>query len=346
MDRIMLSLESRSDASETIRMTGKIKPGISIVVPVFNSCQTIPDLVERVTAAADGLRRPYEIILVNDGSADESWDAIQEQARKSPAVRGVNLMRNYGQHNALLCGIRRARFDVTVTLDDDLQNPPEEMARLVEELDQGFDVVYGVPRRSRHSLGHVIAGKLLRLMLWGALGARTTRISSSFRAFRTRLRRAFDHSRSPLVVIDIYLTWGTSRFGAVTVHHEERAEGPPGYSLRKRFAQALDIITGFSTLPLKIASVAGFCFTLFGVGVLIYVLAVFVYYRGETVPGFAFLASTIAIFSGAQLFALGIMGEYMSRMFHRLMDRPAYAVRDSTQACGPDGKTQDETAPE
>lgn len=307
-----------------------IQPGISIVVPVYNSAQTIPELVRRLTEVAGGLGRSYEIVLVNDGSADESWAAITEQASRSSSVRGINLMRNYGQHNALLCGIRQARFDVIVTLDDDLQNPPEEIPRLLEELDRGFDVVYGVPRRTRHSLGHVLAGKALRLTLVGALGAKTTRISSSFRAFRTRLRDAFEHSRNPLVVIDIFLTWGTNRFGSVIVKHQQRAEGSPSYSVRKRFVQALDIVTGFSTLPLKIASLVGFCFTLFGLGVLGYVLGVYLYYEGETVPGWAFVASTIAIFSGAQLFALGVIGEYLSRMFQRMMDRPAYAIQEST----------------
>ena len=142
---------------------------------------------------------------------------------------------------------------------------------------------------------------------------------------------------SPWVVLDVYLTWATSDFVAVNVPHDRRHKDKISYTVRKRFIQAMDMITGFSTVPLKLASIVGFLCTLFGIGVLTHVLLVYILSGGGTVPGFAFLASTIAIFSGAQLFALGILGEYLARMFHRVMDRPPYAVHETTE--GPEAAT-------
>jgi undecaprenyl-phosphate 4-deoxy-4-formamido-L-arabinose transferase len=304
--------------------------GISVVVPVFQGADCLVELLNRLEEVLRELAQPHEVVLVNDGSTDESWRIIVEQATRRPWVRGINLMRNYGQHNALLCGIRAARFSVTITMDDDLQNPPEDISKLLDGLEQGSDVVYGVSRRKQHALGHVLAAKMLRVALATVLGAQTARLASPFRAFRTRLRDAFERTHSPWVIVDVYLTWATANFSAVEVSHDKRHTDQVSYTLRKRFNQALDMVTGFSTVPLKLANLIGFLFTLFGVGVLVYVLTVWYLSGRDTVPGFAFLASTIAIFSGAQLFALGILGEYLARMFQRVMDRPPYAVFEYT----------------
>ncbi len=302
--------------------------GVSIIVPVFNSAEGIPVLVERLERVLRDIEQPFEVILVDDRSVDASWDAIARCRTGRPWLRGIRLMRNYGQHNALLCGIRAAGYATCVTLDDDLQNPPEEIPKLLGRLAEGYDLVYGTPAVARHALRHRLASRILRFALAVALGAETARVVSPFRAFRTGLRRAFADARTPWVIIDILFTWATTNVGTVTVRHDPRAQGRPTYTFRRRFVQALDLITGFSTLPLKVASVVGFVFTLFGLGVLGYVLVVYLLYGG--IPGFPFLASTIAIFSGAQLFALGVVGEYLARMFQRVMDRPAYAVGETT----------------
>jgi len=303
--------------------------GVSVVVPVFNSAPGIPALLERLEGVLRGLAEPFEVILVDDGSQDDSWDTIVRSADGRPWLRGFQLMRNYGQHNALLCGIRAAAYATCVTLDDDLQNPPEEIPKLLARLAEGYDLVYGTPVAVRHARRHRLASAMLRFALAMALGAKTARIVSPLRAFRTRLRRAFADVRTPSVVVDILFTWATARIGSVSVRHDRRAQGRTTYTFRRRFVQALDLITGFSTLPLKIASVVGFLFTLFALGVLGYVLVIHLLYGG--VPGFPFLASTIAIFSGAQLFALGVVGEYLARMYQRIMDRPPYAVGETTE---------------
>jgi undecaprenyl-phosphate 4-deoxy-4-formamido-L-arabinose transferase len=310
---------------------------VSVIVPVFRSAQTLRELHRRTVEALAPLGRPFEIVLVEDCGGDESWQVIEALARSDQRVRGVRLSRNYGQHSALLCGIRAAQHEVVVTLDDDLQNPPEEIPRLLARLEEGCDVVYGAPEREQHGFLRGRAAAVTKLALRKAMGSRTARHVSAFRAFRTYLREAFRDYRSPFVSVDVLLTWGTTRFDYVTVRHDPRRAGVSNYTLRALATHALNMVTGFTTLPLQLASVLGLLFSLFGMCALAYVLSVFVMY-GRSVPGFAFLASMIAIFSGVQLFALGIIGEYLARMHLRSMDRPPYLVREHvaqpTQARG------------
>jgi undecaprenyl-phosphate 4-deoxy-4-formamido-L-arabinose transferase len=161
------------------------------------------------------------------------------------------------------------------------------------------------------------------------MGAETARKVSAFRAFRTELRHAFENYRSPSVNLDVLLTWATSRFTSETVTHAPRHKGDSGYTLRKLISHALNMMTGFSALPLQMASIVGFSFAFFGFGILAYVVGRYLI-QGGSVPGFPFLASIIAIFSGAQLFALGIVGEYLARMHFRSMGRPPYSIRETT----------------
>jgi undecaprenyl-phosphate 4-deoxy-4-formamido-L-arabinose transferase len=300
------------------------------VVPVYNGALTVPTLVSGLRQTLSAIGASYEIILVNDGSRDDSWDAIYRCASQFREVRGINLMRNYGQHNALLAGIRAATHDVIVTLDDDLQHPPEQIPVLLVELDRGFDVVYGTPLEEQHVFWRDLASRITKLALQSAMGAETARKVSAFRAFRTPVRNAFASYQGPFVSLDVLLTWGSIRFAAVAVEHRPREVGVSNYTFRKLVIHALNMMTGFSTLPLQLASVLGFGSTLLGLVFLVYVLGRYAV-EGGSVPGFPFLASTIAIFSGAQMFALGIIGEYLARMHFRLMDRPSYAVRETTR---------------
>lgn len=307
--------------------------GISVVVPVYNSEHSLGPLLERLEAVLAGLGRPFEVLLVNDGSRDRSWEVICELAGSRPWLRGINLMRNYGQHNTLLCGIRQVRFDRFVTIDDDLQNPPEEIPNLLAKLEEGFDVVYGTPDQEQHGFFRDLASQVTKMALQTAMGVAVARKVSAFRAVRTQVREAFAAYRGPFVSIDVLLTWGTSRFAAVTVRHDERRIGTSNYTLTKLIIHALNMMTGFSVKPLQVASVIGFGFTLFGIAILLYVLIRYAI-QGAAVPGFPFLASVIAIFSGVQLFALGIIGEYLARMHFRMMDRPSYTVREMSERLG------------
>lgn len=307
-------------------------PNLSIVIPAYKSADILPGLLERIDMLWQCLELDSdarELILVNDGSPDSTWQVICRLAEQYPWVRGINLMRNYGQHNALLCGIRAARYEVIVTMDDDLQHPPEEIPRLLEKLQEGYDVVYGVPQQEQHGLGRDAASRITKMVLQSAMGADIASNISAFRAFRTQIREAFDNYESPFVSIDVLLTWGTTRFAATRVHHDARAQGASNYTLRKLITHAFNMMTGFSTIPLQLASLVGFICTLFGMAVLAYVLGRY-FISGSTVPGFPFLASVVAIMGGAQLFALGIIGEYLSRMHFRTMGRPYSVVRDTT----------------
>lgn len=302
---------------------------ISVVIPVYNSEASLPPLVERLEPVLQALAQEYELILVNDGSADKSWEVVCRLAQDNAWIRGIDLLRNSGQHNALLCGIRHARYDVTLTIDDDLQHPPEEIPKLIDRLHDGYDVVYGTPEAETHGLMRNIASILTKLALQKAMGVDTARKVSAFRAFRTDLRKAFQTYNGSFVSIDVLLTWGATRFDSIAVTHEPRTLGQSNYTWYKLLTHAFNMITGFSVFPLEVASLMGFAMTGFGLLVLIYVVGRY-FISGVAVPGFAFLASTMAIFSGAQLFALGILGEYIARMHTRLLDRPSYTISSET----------------
>ena len=303
--------------------------GLSIVVPVYRSATILPELVAALRPVLQHLARPHELILVNDGSPDESWQVIQQLASSEPWVRGLRMMRNYGQHNALLAGVRAARFNTIVTMDDDLQHPPEELPTLLTAFGSEIDVLYGTPQEEQHGLLRNLSSVVTKIALQSAMGAETARMVSAWRVFRTQLRDGFANYNSPFVNLDVLLTWSTTRFRAVPVRHAPRRAGTSNYTTAKLIRHTLNMMTGFSVMPLQLASVIGFAFTLFGIGVLGYVLIRYMI-SGSTVAGFPFIASIIAIFSGAQLFALGIIGEYLARIHFRTMDRPAYALAEAT----------------
>ncbi len=303
-----------------------LEQGISVVIPAYNSELTLEELVDRLEAVlAETPKR--EVIIVDDGSRDRTWPTIERIARKHHRVRGITLMRNYGQHNALLCGIRLARYDVIVTIDDDLQHPPEELPKLLAAL-AGSDVVYGRPQAEQHGAARNTASRLTKIALRAAMGAGIATEVSAFRVFRTQLRDAFASYDGSYVSIDPMLAWGTQRFSAVPVRHEPRPRGRSNYNWPKLALHALNLITTFSSWPLQIASLVGFGFTLVGLATLAYVVGRYLV-AGSPVAGFPFLASIVAIFSGAQLFALGIMGEYLARVHSKSLSRPPFTIRES-----------------
>ena len=304
-------------------------PAVSIVVPCYNSEGTLPALVSRIDRALSSAGITFEILLVEDGSSDGTWPVVERLAAERRDLRGLRLMRNYGQHNALLCGIRQARGAAIVTLDDDLQNPPEEIPRLIAKLREGFDVVYGAPGKEAHGLLRDAASRVTKIVLRKSMGAATAGSVSAFRAFRTPLREAFTDYRGAFVCIDVLLTWGGRRFTAIQVDHFPRKVGSSNYTVYKLLVHALNMTTGFSIVPLQVASLVGFAFTLIGGLILLFVLGNYII-RGSPVQGFAFLASTITLLSGAQLFALGVLGEYLARIHVRSMNQPSFAVECST----------------
>lgn len=310
-------------------MSAREHTDLSIVVPVYNSATMIRSLIEAIETTFADSTKTFEVILVNDGSADRSWEEIAQLAKDRAFVLGINLMRNYGQHNALLAGIQQAQGDVIVTMDDDLQHPPAEIPKLLAVLHEGWDVVYGVPDRERHGFWRDLASRLYKVALRTVMRVDVAEQTSAFRAFRRATVEAQMRFTGPFVDIDALLAWGTSRFGSVRVRHMERGDGVSNYTFLSLVSHALDMTTAFSTLPLRVATFTGFGFMLFSVAVLVWVIGRYFLEEGS-VPGFPFLASIIGLFAGAQLFAIGIMGEYLAKIHLRSMGYPAVVVRERT----------------
>lgn len=303
---------------------------ISVVIPVYRSENSIPLLVGELAAELPKISDRFEVILVEDDGGDSSWKAIKQLSADYEFARGFRLMRNFGQHNALLCGIRAANCELIVTMDDDLQHPTSQVKVLVDKLAEGYDVVYGTPANLRHGLLRNIASQSTKVVLQGVMGAETARNVSAFRVFRTNLRDGFANFRGPLVNIDVLLTWSTNSFVAIHVCHAPRTIGKSNYTFGKLVTHAFNMMTGFSTLPLRLASALGLVMTAFGSVILAYIVLSQLFAFRLEVPGFTFTASLVSIFAGVQMFALGIIGEYLARMYLRIMDRPAYVVRQMT----------------
>ena len=216
---------------------------VSVVIPVYRAALTLRELYGQLSITMRQIAPMFEIIFVEDCGGDESWSIITELAAADQRVRGIRMSRNYGQHNAVLCGIRAARYDVIVTMDDDLQHPVSEIAPLLAALGPDVDVVYGAPQNEQHGFLRDAASRLTKLALASAMGAETARNVSAFRAFRTRLRDGFCDYRSPTVSIDVLLTWTTSRFTTIKVRHAPRAAGVSGYTVTRLIRHAIDLLT-------------------------------------------------------------------------------------------------------
>ena len=221
-------------------------------------------LYQRLTDTISLLTNHYELIFINDASQDNSSNAIHSIAENDSNIICIDLTKNYGQHNALLCGIRQAKYEFIVTLDDDLQNPPEEIPILLEKLDQGYDVVYGYPKNEQHGLFRNIASMFTKMALKTTMGVSIARHVSAFRVFRTELRDSFSDYKGSFISIDVLLSWGTNSFSAIPVNHEKRVKGKSNYTFRKLVRHAVNMVTGFSVLPLQIASMIGFLLSFFG----------------------------------------------------------------------------------
>jgi undecaprenyl-phosphate 4-deoxy-4-formamido-L-arabinose transferase len=299
---------------------------VSVVIPVYNSAPMLATLIQRLRAALDPLRLDYEIVLVDDGSSDGSWAAL-EQARTESGERlvAIQLMRNYGQHNALMCGLRHARGRVVVTMDDDLQNPPEEIPKLLDWLEQTqADVVYGVPAQREHgawrNLGSAVVLHFYRFVFKNQV------TPTSFRAIRRELVDSVQFYDLNFTFLDGLLAWCSQRIDAVEVTHQLRAQGRSGYSLSRLLALALNLYTNFSLLPLQLVSTVGLLSAVAGFGVGLYFLVLSVT-AGIAVPGYASTIIAILILGGAQMLALGIIGEYLGRLHMNVNKKPQYIVR-------------------
>jgi len=301
------------------------RPALSFIVPVFGDGGDLESLARGISDVCHALGASWELILVNDGShTPAAWRTIVGLATSGRPICGIDFRRNFGQQNALLAGIRASAGDIIVTMDDDLQHPPSAVPRLLDAL-RDHDLVYGTSAERVRGWTRNTAALITKAAFASVLGTAHARQITAFRAFRGSLRSAFASHHSPHVSIDVLLSWATSRIGAVPVGFEPRRSGESGYRLSTLLAFAFDMVTGFSVWPLRLASVTGLTFAAVGFLLLVFVLIRYMI-AGATVPGFAFLASVVTLFAGAQLFSIGIIGEYLARVYFRTLDKPAYLV--------------------
>lgn len=310
---------------------------VSIVIPCYRSELTLREVVEGIFGSLTQapVVRDFEVVLVVDGSPDGTAGVARELAAEHPEVRAVELRRNYGQHSALLAGIARARYDVVVTMDDDLQHLPEEIPLLLGPLAAGTaDLVYGVPEVEEHGVLRSAASRAVKRGLAMA-GAPKAEDVSSFRAFRTELREGLAAVPDPYASVDVLLSWATVSVDRVTVRMRHRSVGTSSYTFRSLVRHAINMITGYSNVPLRLVTYLGLLLAV--VGLVLAVTVVIKYLVNDTtVAGFTTLAAMIAMFSGAQMLSLGVIGEYLGRLHTRSMGKPTYLVRSDTGVVRPD----------
>jgi undecaprenyl-phosphate 4-deoxy-4-formamido-L-arabinose transferase len=299
---------------------------LSVVIPVYRSANTLFALLERLLKVLTSSGLTFEIVLVDDGSPDGSWQVLTElQATHADRLVVIQLMRNYGQHNALMCGLRHARGEYVVTMDDDLQHPPEEIPKLLRAIRAGdFDLVYGAYDTRKQGgwrdFGSAIAVRFYRMVLRSPVGL------TSFRIMRRELVQSVLSYDLNFTFIDGLLAWNTQRIGEVKVEHKPRLQGQSGYNLRKLMVLGLNLFTNFSLVPLQLASLCGFLAAAAGLG-LAGVFLVMYFLARITVPGFASIIITILVLGGIQLLALGIIGEYLGRLHLNVNRKPQYVER-------------------
>jgi len=301
---------------------------LSVVVPTYKSPTTLESLVQRIVKLPSWTA-DSEILIVDDGNLDKTWETVRRLATRYRGVRGFRLQQNVGQHAALLCGIRSARNEVIVTLDDDLQNPPEEITKLLSALTDDVDIVIGQPKKASHSSFRRLTSKWSKGLLARSLGYKQATVISPFRIFRTRLRESFGSQLGPNVSIDALLALASNRYKLIEVEHHPRGDGASSYSIGKLFNFFLTSATSASVVPLQIATKAGYLGLVTSLALLMFTVARRLIF-GDAVTGFPFLASLIAATSGVQLLLLGILGQYIGHMHYRVIGMPSYVVLEET----------------
>ena len=303
---------------------------ISIVIPVYNSEDILNELINQITLEIRkkiNLFEDYEIILVNDKSEDNSWEKIKELATNQKNVIGINLSKNFGQHNALMAGINNSKGDFVITMDDDLQHPPSHIIDIINKLTEGFDVCYTKYQNNKYSffkkLGSAINDRVANIVLDKPKNI----YLSSYRGIKRNVINELKKFEGPYVYLDGIILNITNNIGSIDIKHNKRLKGNSSYSFKKLFSLWLKVFTNSSIFPLRVASVTGLIITLISLffGIL---LIIFKIKNPEIPQGWTSIATFIFFFSGVQLLALGIIGEYIGRIFINLNQKPQYVIRE------------------
>lgn len=308
-----------------------VAPAVTVVVPVYGGESTLESLVERLTSAFVAASMSFEVLLVCDRPRDGSWAIASRLAAADERVGAVLLGRNYGQHPATLLGIRMARGRTVVTMDEDLQHSPEEVPRLVAASEKSGGIVYGIASRLQHGAWRNFTSRTAKRFLARFVGFQAATDLSAFRAFPARLRDAFERYEGRNVAIDVLLSWSGAATSTLVCEHAPRQGGASGYTLRKLINYMLDLTVGYSTAPLRVASALGLLSVVVAFGVGLLIVANYLV-RGSVVPGFAFLALSIAMFAGVQLLSIGVIGEYLGRLYENSLRKPQYTIEAVVRA--------------
>lgn len=305
-------------------------PHVSAVVPVFNEEANLPELNERLAKALDSIGKPWELVYVDDGSADKSLDLLSAFSAKDPRIRVVEFNRNYGQHAAVFAGLAQTRGNIVVTLDADLQNPPEEVPKLVTKMEEGFDVVGSVRRNRQDPLFRKIASKLVnRITRSGNRAAHgMTDYGCMLRAYSRNVVDQISQCKELSSFIPVLAMMYAKKTTEIPVEHAERTRGASKYGFLQLIKLQMDLMTGFSFLPLRLLSWFGTFVAISGFGLSIYILVMRLL-KGDayTQGGIFTLFAVLYIMVGGLFIAMGILGEYVGRIYGEVRQRPRYVVR-------------------
>lgn len=316
----------------------QLQPTISLVIPIYNEEGNLTTLMGRIAPVMSAMGRPYEVILVDDGSRDRSLEILKGFAR-SPEVRVVELTRNYGQHAAILAGFSIVRGEIVVTLDADLQNPPEEIPRLIEAMEEGgYDVVGTIRRGRKDSFFRIMPSKVINMVARKITGVRMTDWGCMLRAYRRPVVERMIACHEHATFIPALATHFGKRVTEIEVAHEERHGGKSNYPIRKLINLQFDLVASFSDLPIKLIMYGGIAMAAIGVcfGAVLAV-ARLVYGALWAAQGVFTLFAILFAFVGLQFFALGVIGEYIGRIYREVRKRPEYVIeRVYCAEAGPD----------
>lgn len=304
-----------------------MKPELSVVIPIYNEEAGLAHLFARLYPALDALSLPYEIIFVNDGSSDQSVTILADQFRRRSDVTRVILFNgNYGQHMAILAGFKATRGDIIVTLDADLQNPPEEIGNLIIKMREGYDYVGSIRRKRRDSTWRTIASKTMNRLRESITKIKITDQGNMLRAYSRNVIDLVNQCGEVNTFVPALAYTFSRKPAEITVEHEERAVGESKYSLYSLIRLNFDLITGFSLVPLQLFSMLGIALS-FGSAALVILLLIRRFALGAEAEGVFTLFAIAFFLMGVILFGIGLIGEYVGRIFHQVRDRPRYVVQ-------------------
>jgi undecaprenyl-phosphate 4-deoxy-4-formamido-L-arabinose transferase len=313
-----------------------MKPEVSVVIPVYNEEAGLANLFARLYPAMDALGLPYEVVFVNDGSRDNSVSILAEQYRKRPDVTRVVLFNgNYGQHMAILAGFEQTRGEIVITLDADLQNPPEEIHKLIAKIREGYDYVGSIRRKRQDSAWRTVASKAMNRLRESITNIHITDQGNMLRAYGRNVIDLVNQCGEVNTFVPALAYKFARKPTEIVVEHEERAAGESKYSLYSLIRLNFDLMTGFSLVPLQMFSLLGMTLSLLS-ALLVFVLVVRRFLLGAEAEGVFTLFAIAFFFMGVILFGIGLVGEYVGRIYQQVRARPRYVVATILEGVPPD----------